>query len=83
MGKEGDIDLSYYRTLVDAAIYGSGTGKQRKPGISDFGDFERFVADEPYIVEESKPEIPDFPPDDDGDLPWTLPEDYDDYFKKR
>ena len=81
MGKEDDIDLSYYRTLVDAAIYGSGTGKQRKPGISDFGDFERFVADEPYIVEES--EILDFPPDDPGDIPYTLPEDYDDYFKKR
>lgn len=81
MGKEADVDRSYYDKLVDAAIYGSGTGKQRKPGISDFGDFERFVADEPYIVEE--PEIPDFPPDDPNDVPWTLPEDYDDYFKKR
>ena len=81
MGKESDVDRSYYDKLVDAAIYGSGTGKQRKPGISDFGDFERFVADEPYIVEES--EILDFPPDDPGDIPYTLPEDYDDYFKKR
>ena len=70
MGKEDLIDLSYYRTLVDAAIYGSGTGKSRKPGISDFGDFERFVAPEPY----GTPGI-DYPPDSDDDLPWyTGPE---------
>jgi hypothetical protein len=80
LGKEDAIDLSYYRTLVDAAIYGSGTGKARKPGISDFGDFERFVADEPYIVEETKL-LPDYPLDED--LPWYLPEDYDDQFKRR
>ena len=79
LGKEDLIDMSYYHRLVDDAIYGSGTGRLRKPGISDFGDFERFVADEPYIVE--TPEVVDHPPDDD--LPWYLPEDYDDYFKKR
>ena len=65
LGKEDAIDLSYYHAMVDAAIYGSGTGKMRKPGISDFGDFERFVADEPYIVD--SPPM-NFPPDDD--LPW-------------
>jgi hypothetical protein len=81
LDKQDIIDMSYYHTLVDAAIYGSGTGKNRKPGISDFGDFERFVADEPYIVEETV--VPDFPLDDPDDLPWTLPEDYDDYFNKR
>jgi hypothetical protein len=81
LGKEDIIDLSYYHAMVDAAIYGSGTGKTRKPGISDFGDFERFVADEPYIVE--TPEILDFPPDDPNDLPWYLPEDYDDQFVRR
>lgn len=43
--KEDDIDLSYYNKLVDEAIYGSGTGAQRKPGIADFGDFEMFVSD--------------------------------------
>lgn len=79
LGKEDIIDLSYYHTLVDAAIYGSGTGKNRKPGISDFGDFERFVADEPYIVEDTV--LPDFPLDDD--VPWDWPEGYDDYFSKR
>lgn len=82
MGKEDDIDRSYYRRLVDDAIYGSGTGKNRKPGISDFGDFERFVSDEPYIVEETKTVISeDFPPDDWSDLPFYM--DDDDAFKKR
>ena len=45
LGKEDDIDKSYYRKLVDDAI----------DAISQYGDFERFVADDPYI---------DFPPDD-------------------
>lgn len=66
LGKEKDIDRSYYDEMVNAAIYGKGTGKDRKPGISDFGDFERFVADEPYVA----PSIEgiDFPPDEDP--PW-------------
>lgn len=82
MGKEDDVDKSYYHRLVDDAIYGSGTGKNRKPGISDFGDFERFIADEPYIVEE--PVISqDFPPDDYSDLPWYISGEEEEYFKKR
>ena len=66
LGKEKDIDRSYYDEMVNAAIYGKGTGKDRKPGISDFGDFEHFVADEPYVA----PSIEgiDFPPDEDP--PW-------------
>ena len=79
LGKEADIDRSYYDEMVDAAIYGKGKGKERKPGISDFGDFEQFVSDEPYIVEEpiiSK----DFPPDDD--LPWYIG-DEEELFKRR
>jgi hypothetical protein len=47
LNKADDIDRSYYDKLVDAAIYGDGTGKNRKPGIADFGDFEWFVSDEP------------------------------------
>ena len=82
LGKEADIDRSYYDELVNAAIYGKGTGKNRKPGISDFGDFERFVADEPYIVEEETKQ-PDFPLDDPNELPWYLDDEYDDLFKKR
>ena len=46
LGKEKDIDRSYYDKLVNDAIYGSGKGKNRKPGISDFGDFEWFVSDD-------------------------------------
>ena len=92
LGKEDIIDLSYYHAMVDSAIYGSGTGKNRKPGISDFGDFERFVADEPYIVEETK--IPDHPIDDPNEVPWDVDDNdlpyyfsddslIDDAFKKR
>lgn len=50
LGKEDDIDLSYYNKLVDEAVYGSGKGKDRKPGIADFGDFEWFVSDDPYMT---------------------------------
>jgi hypothetical protein len=66
LGKEDDIDKSYYRKLVDDAV----------GAISEHGDFERFVADEPYGTEGI-----DFPPDDD--LPWYIGEEYDDLFKKR
>lgn len=67
LGKEKDIDRSYYDEMVNAAIYGKGNGKDRKPGISDFGDFERFVSDEPYGTEGI-----DFPPDEDP--PWYTDE---------
>ena len=71
LGKEGDIDKSYYRKLVDDAV----------GAISQYGDFERFIADEPYITEETKP-LPDYPSDDD--LPWYISDEHhDDYFKKR
>lgn len=81
LGKEADIDRSYYDEMVNAAIYGKGKGKERKPGISDFGDFERFVSDEPYIVEET-PIIQDFPPDDFNDVPWYIG-DEEEMFKRR
>ena len=69
-GKEDLIDRSYFQSMVDAAIYGSGSGKMRKAGIADYCDFERFVAPEPY----GTPGI-DYPPDSDDDLPWyTGPE---------
>ena len=58
--------------MVNAAIYGKGNGKDRKPGISDFGDFERFVADEPYISPQETIEGIDFPPDEDP--PWYTDE---------
>lgn len=47
--KEADIDISYYRKLVDDAINGSGTEKNRKPGLMDYGDPEWFCSDATYI----------------------------------
>ena len=39
MHKENDIDRSYYDKLVDDAI----------ETIDKYGDFEKFVSEEPYI----------------------------------
>ena len=39
LGKEADIDRSYYDSLVDEAV----------KSISEYGDFEWFVSDDPYI----------------------------------
>lgn len=58
LGKENDIDKSYYRKLVDDAV----------EAISQYGDFERFVSDEPYGPIAGI----DFPPDEDP--PWYTPE---------
>jgi hypothetical protein len=41
LDKMNDIDKSYHRSLVDKAV----------DFISQYGDFERFVADEPYNVQ--------------------------------
>ena len=46
LGKEKDIDRSYYNNLVDEAV----------KSISEFGDFEWFTSEEKYI-----PEDADFP----------------------
>lgn len=56
LGKQDDVDKNYYRGLVDDAI----------AEISKYGDFERFVADEPY----ASIDIPEQPIDDESDLPW-------------
>lgn len=47
LGKEDDIDMSYFRGLVDTAV----------ENISKYGDFEQFVSDDPYIP---KPKLEDF-----------------------
>ena len=39
LGKEADIDEQYYISLVDDAV----------ETISKYGDFERFVSEEPYL----------------------------------
>ena len=69
LNKQKDIDRSYYDSLVDAAI----------ETISKYGDFERFVADEPFGIAGI-----DFPPDEDP--PWYTAEELqelDDTFSKR
>ena len=43
--KEADIDRSYYDKMVDDAI----------DTISQFGDFDQFVSDDPYISEDTPP----------------------------
>ena len=60
---EDVIDISYFRRMVDNAIYGTGEGKNRKPGISDFGDAEWFISDDPYIPEDNMPDWMKIPAD--------------------
>lgn len=55
LDKEKDIDRSYYDKLVNDAIYGRDNGSKHIPGISDFGDFEWFISDDPYIPEDKPP----------------------------
>lgn len=61
LNKEDDIDKSYYTKLVDDAV----------EAISQYGDFEWFVSDDPYIPK--KQPLPDFmniPETDEEELPW-------------
>ena len=54
LGKEDDIDISFYNAMVDDAI----------TTISKFGDFEWFVSDDPYISPhfvDGHPVYPDSP----------------------
>lgn len=55
LGKEDDIDRSYYDKLVDDAV----------ETISKYGDFEWFVSDDPYIKELGANDA-----DIDEGLPW-------------
>ena len=78
LGKENDIDRSYYDKLVDAAV----------ETISQFGDFEYFASDDPYIGPPLLDGSPlyhpsDFPPDDPGMMPWYDDETLDEMFRKR
>ena len=45
LGKENDIDCTYYNNLVDEAV----------KSLSSYGDFERFVADEPFVSDNTPP----------------------------
>lgn len=61
LGKEGDIDESYYIKLVDDAV----------AAISKYGDFEWFVSDDPYIPE-PKPDFMTVPDNAPDEIPWEL-----------
>ena len=61
LDKEADIDRSYYDKLVDAAV----------ETISQFGDFEFFASDDPYVGPtycNGKPVY--YPTEEDDDVPW-------------
>ena len=57
---EDIIDRSYYNKLVDDAV----------DTISEFGDFERFVSDDPYPVQDPMPNFMNIPEDAPEELPW-------------
>lgn len=62
LGKENDIDRSYYDKLVDDAV----------ETISQYGDFEWFVSDDPYIGPEyDSMGRPIYHPEED-DVPWDV-----------
>ena len=68
LDKENDVDKSYYQSLVDTAV----------EDISQYGDFEWFVSDDPYIPAEKPKEsfnMYDFmntpiDADEEVELPW-------------
>jgi len=45
LGKQDDIDRGYYNGLVDEAV----------KSLSSYGDFERFIADEPFVSDHTPP----------------------------
>ena len=64
MGKEEDIDKSYYNAMVDKAI----------ETISEFGDFEQFVSDDSNEIGEFERVAPDGTLEKDPftDTPWKV-----------
>lgn len=62
LGKENDIDRSYYDNLVNAAV----------ETIAKYGDFEWFVSDDPYVGPEyDNRGRPIYHPEED-DVPWDV-----------
>lgn len=55
------IDESYYRKLVDDAV----------ETISQYGDFEWFVSDDPYIPKSKMPEFMNIPEDSPEEVPFV------------
>lgn len=61
LGKESDIDKSYYRTLVDEAV----------ESISKYGDFEWFVSDDEPEMPVKMFDFMNTPIDADDEVPWN------------
>lgn len=59
--KEDIIDRNYYRSLVDKAI----------ETISQYGDFEWFVSDDPVVKSEPVPDFMNVPIDADEEVPFV------------
>lgn len=63
LGKQDDIDRGYYNGLVDEAV----------KSLSSYGDFERFVADEPFISDHTPPWFgAGEPHEEDGTTPFDV-----------
>ena len=63
LGKENDIDRSYYDALVDTAV----------ESISNYGDFEWFTSDDPYVGPKyDEPGRPIYYPDEDDSCPFDI-----------
>ena len=60
LGRESDIDRSYYDNLVDAA----------SETISSYGDLEWFVSDDPYIPATKLPHFMNIPEGTDDEIPF-------------
>ena len=60
-GNEGIIDQSYYGNLVTDAV----------KSISEYGDFEWFVSDDPYVPISKSPDFMNIPEDAPEELPFA------------
>lgn len=60
--KQNDIDRSYYNNMVDEAV----------KSLSKYGDFERFVADEPYVSDNTPPWFGAGEPHEEEPMPFDV-----------
>lgn len=60
LGRERDIDMNYFRGLVDTAI----------DNISKYGDFEQFVSDDPYVPPIKLEDFMNIPETDEEEIPF-------------
>ena len=61
LGKEDCIDRTFYTSLIDDAV----------ASISQYCDFERFVADEPFPMPDVLPDFMNIPEGVDEELPFN------------